>query len=83
MPDDTRKYVFTSLQTHFGSMPRIGEDKVNGLEDLTSAIELYNTLIGLQQYDDAYAVFRDRLEYATLHLLRNENLITVWFGTAR
>ena len=69
MPDDTRTGVFTSLQTHFGSVPQIDEDKVNSLEDLTPAIELYNTLIGLGQYDDAYAVFRDRLEYATLHLL--------------
>ena len=27
--------------------------KVNSLEDLTPAIELYNTLIGLGRYDDA------------------------------
>src|SRR5690606_18194034 len=30
------------------------------------AIELYNTLIGLGRYDDAFEVFRDRLDKATL-----------------
>ncbi len=69
LPDDTRKGLFTSLQTHFESVPEIDEDEVSSLEDLTPAIELYNTLIGLGRYDDAYLVFRDRISKATLYRL--------------
>jgi tetratricopeptide (TPR) repeat protein len=65
--DDTRREVYTSLHTHFEVVPMIDDYlKVNSLEDLTPAIELYNTLIGLGRYDDAYVVFRDRLSHATL-----------------
>jgi tetratricopeptide (TPR) repeat protein len=35
------------------------------LDDLTPAIELYRSLIGLGRYEDAYAVFRDRLDNET------------------
>jgi hypothetical protein len=41
----------------FESLPAIGEQEVNSLEDLTSAIELYNTLIGLGRYDHAENLF--------------------------
>ena len=44
------------------------------MEDLTAAIELYNTLIGLGRYDDAYVVFRDRLDDATLYRLSASRL---------
>lgn len=43
--------------------------EVSRLEDLTPAIELYYTLIGLGQYEDAYVVFRDRLDQATHYRL--------------
>ena len=44
LPNDTRNGVFTSLQTHFDSVPKIDDwQKVNSLEDLTPIIELYNT----------------------------------------
>lgn len=43
--------------------------KVNSLEDLTPAIELYNTLIGLERYDDAFRFFYERLAKATLYRL--------------
>ncbi len=68
--EDTRRGVYTSLQAHFEALPRIGDPlKVSSLEDLTPAIELYNTLIGLGRHDDAYIVFYDRLEDATLYRL--------------
>jgi len=70
LPNDTRNNVFTSLQAHFDVVPKIGDwRKVESLEDLTPAIELYNTLIGLGRYDDAYVIFEDRLEDATLYRL--------------
>lgn len=63
--DDTRRGVYTSLRAHFEAVPMIDDYlKVNSLEDLTPAIELYNTLVGLGRYDDAYVVFRDRLDAA-------------------
>src|ERR1043165_2243475 len=43
--------------------------KVNSLEDLTPAIELYNTLIGLGRYDDAFNLFYEQLSDATLYRL--------------
>ena len=48
--------IYKTLSTHFESLPMIDRDhwqEVNSLEDLTAAIELYNTLIGLGRYDDA------------------------------
>ncbi|MCI0487352.1 MAG: DUF4062 domain-containing protein, partial [Blastocatellia bacterium] len=63
--DDTRRDVYTSLHAHFEAMPKIANwREVNSLEDLSPALELYNTLIGLRQYDDAIAVFRDHLSEA-------------------
>ena len=68
--DDARRGVYTSLHAHFEAVPMIDDYlKVNSLEDLTPAIELYNTLIGLGRYDDACKVFHDRLSDATLYRL--------------
>ena len=65
--EKTRNGVFSSLEVHFQAVPKI-EDyrKVNSLEDLTPAIELYNTLIGLGRYEEACDLFYERLETATL-----------------
>lgn len=68
--DDARRNVYTNLHAHFEAVPMIDDYlEVNSLEDLTPAIELYNTLIGLGRYDDAFEVFRDRLSSATLYRL--------------
>jgi tetratricopeptide (TPR) repeat protein len=65
--DDMRRGVYTNLHAHFEALPMIADYlKVNSLEDLTTAIELYNTLIGLGRYDDAEMVFYERLGDATL-----------------
>jgi len=68
--DDARRGVYTRLHEHFEAVPMIDDwNEVNSLEDLTPAIELYNTLIGLGRYDDAFEVFRNRLSDATLYRL--------------
>lgn len=68
--EDTRRVVYTSLHEHFESLPIIYDwQKVNSIEDLTPAIELYNTLIGLGRYDDAADLFKERLDKATLYRL--------------
>jgi len=70
LPDDTRNGVFTSLQAHFDAVPKIDNYlEVNSLEDLTPAIELYNTLIGLGRYVDAEVLFYNRISDATLYRL--------------
>ena len=70
LSDDARRGVYTSLHAHFEAVPMIDDPlKVNSLEDLTPAIELYNTLIGLGRYDDAFVVFLGRLSDATLYRL--------------
>lgn len=59
--------VYTRLHDHFEAVPMIENYwEVNSLEDLTPAIELYHTLIGLERYDDAYNLFVERINKATL-----------------
>jgi|GEM_PF-432636 len=67
---EAQRRVYNSLHAHFDALPMINDYlKVSRLEDLTPTIELYNTLIGLERYEDAYIVFRDRLSKATLYRL--------------
>jgi tetratricopeptide (TPR) repeat protein len=68
--EHTRRGVYTALHTHFDSLPKIEDwEKVNSIEDLTPAIELYNILIGLGRYDDAIDLFYERITNATLYRL--------------
>ena len=68
--DDARQAIYGTLEVHFRAMPTVEDWKqVESLEDLTPAIELYDKLIGLQRYDDAYHLFCGRLEDATLYRL--------------
>jgi tetratricopeptide (TPR) repeat protein len=68
--EDTRRGVYTNLRRHFEALPMVDNYlEVNDLEDLTPAIELYNTLVGLGRYDDALEVFHARLDDATLYRL--------------
>ncbi|HST20632.1 MAG TPA: tetratricopeptide repeat protein [Blastocatellia bacterium] len=70
LSDDMRHGVYTTLHTHFEALPKIGDYlQVECLEDLAPVIELYNTLIGLERYDDAYYVFGDRIAEAILYRL--------------
>ncbi len=52
--NETRHGIYETLSTHFESLPKIDDwQQVERLEDLTPAIELYNTLVGLRRYDEA------------------------------
>ncbi|MEM9063361.1 MAG: hypothetical protein AAGD13_23115 [Pseudomonadota bacterium] len=67
---DDQKSVLAALETHFEPMETPSDyTKVESLAELAPAIERFNTLIGLGRYDDAFRLFRDRLEYATLFRL--------------
>ena len=53
-----RHSVYTSLHEHFEAFPKPENYlEVNNLEEITPAIELYNTLIGLNLYDDAAELY--------------------------
>jgi len=67
--DDGRRGVYINLRAHFESAPIISEDQISRLEDLTPAIELYNTLIGLGRFDDAHKLFLERLQSAIFYRL--------------
>jgi tetratricopeptide (TPR) repeat protein len=70
LSNQARKGIYETLSTHFESLPMINSwREVNSLEDLTGAIELYNTLIGLGRYDDAATLYHDRLSNAMLFRL--------------
>jgi tetratricopeptide (TPR) repeat protein len=70
MDDLERTAVHRRLHIHFKTAPRINDWlKIDGLEDLTPAIELYHTLIGLGRHDEAWQVFRDQLHAACLYRL--------------
>lgn len=66
----SRKGIYSDLQTYFNAVPRPPNYlEVESLEDLTPAIELYQSLIGLERYQDAFVLFRDHLNHATLYRL--------------
>ena len=69
--------VYAGLHDYFESLPKIDDwQQVESLEDLTPAIELYNTLIGLGRYDDACDLFYERLERR--HALPPERQPPAW-----
>jgi hypothetical protein len=69
LDESSRRTTYSALETHFKSVPPIKWQNVDCLEDLTGAIELYNTLVGLGRFDDAGALFYERLDAATLYRL--------------
>jgi tetratricopeptide (TPR) repeat protein len=67
---DARVGVYTNLHAHFETVPKIVDwQRISCLEDLTPAIELYNTLIGLGRYDAARRLYQERLQDAALYRL--------------
>jgi tetratricopeptide (TPR) repeat protein len=71
-----QRAVYTALEAHFE--PMAVPDEVETLADLTPAIERYHTLVGLGRYDDAFALFVDRLSGATLYRLAAHRERIAW-----
>ncbi len=62
LTNDIRRVVYTSLNSHFRPLAPSGDSrKVLSIEALTGAIELYNTLIGLDRYDEAFDLYYQHL----------------------
>ncbi len=79
LDNQDKQDIYETLSAHFESLPMIEGDRwqdVNSLEDLTAAIELYNTLIGLGRYDDAEELFEDNFGKALLYRLGAYRQIT-------
>jgi uncharacterized protein HemY len=73
-----RRAVYTALEAHFEPMATPDKDEVETLADLAPAIERYHTLVGLERYDDAFALFRDRLSDSTLYRLAAHRERIAW-----
>jgi tetratricopeptide (TPR) repeat protein len=58
---DRRTDVYENVRAYFEAVPTPDEDHVNSLDELAPAIELYNALVGLGRYDDAFHIFYNRL----------------------
>ncbi len=74
-----RRERYSALQRYFDAAPRPPDwEEVESLDDLTTGIELFHTLIGLGRYDDAFVVFRDHLDDATLWRLSASRQRAEW-----
>ncbi len=82
--EDTRRSVYNSLHAHFEALPKVDNwREVSNLEELTPAIEMYNTLIGLGRYDDAFRVYVTHISNALQYRLstprHNADLLVLLF----
>ncbi|NIM06159.1 MAG: hypothetical protein GTN65_11230 [Armatimonadetes bacterium] len=57
-----KKGIHTRLRDYFSAKPTPDRDKVQSVEDLNPVIELYHQTVGAGGFDDAAALFRDRLK---------------------
>jgi predicted HTH transcriptional regulator len=73
-----QRAIYAALEAHFEPMATPDWTKVESLEDLTPAIERYHTLVGLGRFEDAFLVFLDRLNDATLHRLAAHRERIAW-----
>ncbi|MBK8966824.1 MAG: DUF4062 domain-containing protein [Lewinellaceae bacterium] len=65
--DAERAQAYQALHGYFDAAPKVDDYlKVNIYEDLTPAIELYHTLVGMGKYDEAYDLFYGKIDKATL-----------------
>lgn len=71
----TKQGLYRELHSYFDAAPRPPNwKKVENLEDLTPAVELFDKLIGLQRYEDALAIFYEHLDDASLYRLSANRL---------
>jgi tetratricopeptide (TPR) repeat protein/energy-coupling factor transporter ATP-binding protein EcfA2 len=53
--------IYQSLHDYFAAIPKVDDQQVRSVEDLTPAIELYNALVNLSRYGEAALLFGSRL----------------------
>jgi tetratricopeptide (TPR) repeat protein len=64
-----QRAVYTALNAHFEAMTTPEWNEVENLAELAPAIERYHTLVALGRHDDAFTLFRDRLDIAAYYRL--------------
>lgn len=65
-----KRDILGELRVYFDAIPKPPHwERVESLEDLTPALELFDKLVSLERYEDAYLVSRDHLEIAMHHRL--------------
>jgi tetratricopeptide (TPR) repeat protein len=64
-----QRAVYAAIAAYFEPMAVPNSQNVESIADLTPAIERYHTFIGLERYDDALILFREKLNGATLYRL--------------
>jgi tetratricopeptide (TPR) repeat protein len=65
--DAERAQAYQALHGYFDAAPKVDDYlKVNTYEDLTPAIELYHTLVGMGKYEEACDLFYEKISDATL-----------------
>lgn len=69
LDEQARKGLYSQLNAHFSAMPAVKVEDVHSLDDLAGSIELYSTLIGMKEYDEAYALYDARLNLPMLRRL--------------
>lgn len=69
LDEQAKRGLYVTLNAHFGALPAVKAEDVRSLDDLTAPIELYNTLIGMQKYDEAFALYTERLNIPMLRRL--------------
>ena len=70
MTAKVQRGVYQSLQVHFELSPTANQrQEISSFEDLSPVIELYNTLIGLKRYDEAFDLFTARIYKTALYKL--------------
>ena len=70
-----RRGVYKSLYAHFEALIKGKPDEISNPDDLSPAIELYNTLIGLGRNHDAAMLFSERLSVPMLDRFANHQRI--------
>ncbi|MCC7208382.1 MAG: hypothetical protein IT323_13825 [Anaerolineae bacterium] len=69
LDERSQRGLFERLNAHFGALPAVRLEDVRSIDDLTGAIELFSTLVGLEKYDEAFAVYSERLHLPMLRRL--------------
>lgn len=69
LDEQAQRGLYAALNAHFSAMPAVRLEDVRSLDDLTASIELYSTLIGMGEYDEAFALYDARLHLPMLRRL--------------
>jgi tetratricopeptide (TPR) repeat protein len=65
-----KRTIYRNLHRHFSPLSAHGSEKQFGnWGELSPSVELFNTLVGLERYDDAYRLYVSRLDKAINHRL--------------